>query len=353
MFTNIAKKFALTAIALASLFFAACSSITNITPDTVPENPSRTYTLSMSAYINDGSIIQKSIDPIVVIDGTPRKMKAVSELEGKRFYEYEYTMPTDRQEAKYYFTLKYKSDMGSNGIVEKQIFSRDVYKLQPATRYVMSLQYDRGPVGAVIPVLGRGFDKLDKVYIGGVLADTKCISRTTLNFTVPSLQAGQSYDVEVRNNVTSIWVGQFRIDSGNLLVSPAQINIESGESLNMVFDLGFKAPEGGFEIDVKTNIPSSIVMPEVVVPTGKSSVVVPVKFTVPAKGALYINAKGFNEKIVPISVNESGLSEISIEVKKDAKEALETSVNAKPENASQQKSQTKAASPEVMTAPEK
>lgn len=320
MSTNIVKKIILALSALSTLIFAGCSGLTNLTPNTVPENPSRTYTLSMSAYINDGSIIQRTIEPFVVIDGQPQPMKAVSELEDERFYEFDYILPRGRKDAKYYFLLKYKADMGQSGIVDKKMVSDEVYLLEPVSRYVMSLQYDRGPVGVEVPVLGRGFDQLDKIAIGGKVADTQYLARTTLNFTVPSLEAGKTYDVELKNSQgKSIWIGQFHVDAGKLMVSPTQIEKESGETVNMIFDLGFTAPKGGYAIDVKTNIPSSVIMPEVIVPEGSSSVTVPVKFTAVGKGALYINAVGFKESIIPVSVKVASPSEIVVEVKKEAK----------------------------------
>jgi len=314
MFKLIAKKLSSLFLIAAVALMTACSGLTNLTPDSVPDNPSRKYTLTMSAYINDGSIIQRSIEPYVVIDEVYQKMRVVSELEHERIYEYDYYLPKGRKEAKYYFVLKYKSDMGASGIVDRTMTTKEIYKISPATRYVTSMQYERGPVGAEIPVLGRGFDKLDKIIIGGIPADTTYLSRTTLNFIVPPLAADKNYSVELQNaDGSTSWIGMFRVDAGQMLISPQVINAESGDTLNMIFDISFKAPEKGYYIDVKTNIPSTIVLPEIYVKEGQSSVSVPVKLAAPGKGALYVNAVGFNETVIPVNVSESAVTEITTE----------------------------------------
>jgi len=318
MFKLIAKKLSSLFIIAIGFLLTACSGLTNLTPDAVPENPSRKYTLTMSAYINDGSIIQRSIEPYVVIDEEYQKMKIVSHLDHERIYEYDYYLPKGRQEAKYYFVLKYQSDMGASGIVDRTMTSRDVYKISPSTRYVTSMHYERGPVGAEIPVIGRGFDKLDKILIAEIPADTTYLSRTTLSFIVPPLEADKNYAVEIQNaDGSTTWIGLFHVDAGQLLVSPQVINAESGDTLNMIFDISFKAPEKGFYIDVKTNIPSSIVLPEIIVKEGQTSVSVPVKLAASGKGALYVNAIGFNETIIPVSVGEAALTEITTESEKE------------------------------------
>lgn len=269
----------------------------------IARRASRIYTLSMSAYINDGSLVKDSIEPFIVIDEQVIPMKEVKDMKYDRIYEYDYVMPKGRKDAKYYFMLKYKVDNTVKGVSEERVIkSRTVYELKPVSRYVVNIQNERGPVGSEVPVLGRGFDKLDKITIGGVDADTEYLSRSTLNFTVPPLEAGKNYDVNLVGTKGDLWIGQFRVDPAEMQVSPASITMKSSDVTNLIFNIGFAAPKGGYPIDVKTNIPSSIIMDEVVVPEGQTSTSVSLKAAAAGKGALYINGVGFNEKVVPVEV---------------------------------------------------
>ena len=300
---NKAKKISALFLALAAAVLGGCSSLTNLSPESVPENASRIYTLSMSAYINDGSLVKDSIEPFIVIDEQVIPMKEVKDMKYDRIYEYDYVMPKGRKDAKYYFMLKYKVDNTVKGVSEERVIkSRTVYELKPVSRYVVNIQNERGPVGSEVPVLGRGFDKLDKITIGGVEADTEYLSRSTINFTVPPLEAGKNYDVNLVGSKGDLWIGQFRVDPADMQVSPSSISMKSSDVTNLIFNIGFAAPKGGYPIDVKTNIPSSIVMDEVVVPEGQTSTSVSLKAAAPGKGALYINGVGFNEKVVPVEV---------------------------------------------------
>jgi len=300
---NKAKKFVFALAPLAALAFSGCSSLTNLTPDRVPENSSRVYTLTMSAYINDGSIVKESIEPFVVIDEQTIPMREVKDAQRDRLYEYDYTLPKGRKNAKYYFLLKYKVDNNINGTSkDREIKSPTVYTLEPVSRYIVNMQNERGPVGSQVTVLGRGFDKQDKIRVGGVVADTEYLSRSTLNFAVPPLEAGKTYDVELVGEKGEIWIGAFRVDTAQMGVSPAEIKIAGGELVAMIFNIGFTAPKGGYPIDVKTNIPSSVIMEEVVVPEGQSSVSVMLKAAAEGKGSLFVNAPGFSEKVIPVEV---------------------------------------------------
>lgn len=303
---NKAKKFISSISALAVLVFTGCSSLTNLTPDRVPENSSGVYTLTMSAYINDGSVVKDTIEPFIVIDGETIPMTAVKDMNKDRIYEYDYTLPKGRKSAKYYFLLKYKvennvSDTNKN----REIKSPTVYKLEPVSRYIVNMQNERGPVGTSVTILGRGFDKEDKIRIGGVIADTEYLSRSTINFIVPPLEAGKSYDVELVGEGGEVWIGAFRVDTAKMAISPESIKIGSDDIVTMIFNIGFTAPKGGYPIDVKTNIPSSIIMEEVVVPEGQNSVSVMVKGAAAGKGSLYVNGLGFEEKVIPVEVVKS------------------------------------------------
>ncbi len=308
---NIVKNFrtALGVLATAALF--GCSGLTNLSPQKVPQNPSNIYTLSVRAEIAD-AVVKGSVKPFVIIDEKKCLMTEVSNRSGDRVFEYEYHMPRGRTEAKYYYQVEYKCDTGAGGIVDRKLVSPTVYKIESTARYASSLAFDRGPVGAVVPVTGRGFNSQDRIRFGGVMADVDSVSRNTLNFIVPPLQAGRIYDVELVGENGSTWIGSFKVDPSRISVSPSSIEISSGDVVNVVFNIGFRAPEGGYPIDVTTNIPSSVVMPEVEVKPGEDRAVVQLKGVGEGSGNLYINALGFRETVVPVTVKLSDPSSSGI-----------------------------------------
>ena len=246
-----------------------------------------------------------------------------------RLYEYDYTLPKGRKSAKYYFLLKYQVSNNIDGVNKnREMKSPTVYTLEPASRYIVNMQNERGPVGSSIAVLGRGFDKQDIIRVGGVDADTEYLSRSTLSFVVPPLKSGKTYDVELVGEKGEMWIGAFRVDTAKMGVSPSEINMNGGDLTTMIFNIGFSAPKGGYPIDVKTNIPSSVIMDEVVVPEGQSSVSVTLKAAAAGRGALYINGLGFEEKVVPVSI---GQSETVEPVSKDTAKAISQVEGAAPE----------------------
>lgn len=300
---NIVKIFKFLGGAFAGLIVAGCSSITNLSPEKFPQNPSGIYTLSMRAHINDGGVVKGSVKPFVVIDEQTLPMREISSRPGDRMYEFDYNMPKGRKEAKYYYILEYKSDTGAGGIVTRSFQSDNVYTLKVADRYIMNMQFDRGHIGAVVPVVGRGFNSQDKIKFGPVFATVESVTRDTISFVVPPLESDKTYDVELVSASGKSWIGAFRIDRSELEVSPVQIDINTGDIVNVIFNIGFKAGEKGYYIDVKTNIPSAVMMGEVFVKPGHDSVVVPLKGVADAKGKLFIRARGFAEKVVPVSIS--------------------------------------------------
>ncbi len=302
-------KIALSLITLAVL--SACSGITNLSPERVTQNPSNVYTLSMSVFINDSGIVKNSVKGFLVIDQQYMPMTEIGSHNGDRTFEVEYAMPKHRIDAKYYYVVKYKVHTGAGGIVDKEITSPMAYTLKPETSYIMSMQFDRGPIGAVVPVMGRGFHSQDKIKFGNVYADIESVNRSSLNFIVPPLTAGRHYDVEIESGGKTSFIGRFKIDSSEITCSYDKIEIMSGDTLQLIFDIGFVAPEGGYAIEVQTNIPSSVIMHEVVVAPGKTSVVVPFKAGAAGNGKLFVSAVGFREKVIPVTVLPAEIKERS------------------------------------------
>ncbi|MFI3291559.1 MAG: hypothetical protein R3Y46_06720 [Opitutales bacterium] len=304
MFRKIGNKIVILAAAINLIILSACSSVSNLTPQKVAQSESGSYTLTMSASVKDSTLVRGSEKAYVVIDGERHLMKPVLNLKNEIMYQYDYTLPRGKTFAEYYYVLDYKACSSNNRVISyRSIKGDEVFALRPLTRVINALATDIAPIGATVAVKGQGFNAADVIIFDGKALETNCASRSSLEFTVPIVDASKRYDVEIKHADGSMsWAGGFVVKPSNLTVSPSSISKESGQVVNIIFDLGVKAPKGGYYIDVQTNIPSSVIMPEIIVAEGESSVAVPVKFAAAGKGALYINAVGFKEKIIPVNV---------------------------------------------------
>ena len=97
-------------------------------------------------------------------------------------------------------------------------------------------------------------------------------------------------------------VSNFHIDASQFNVQPSPIQIKSGGSQIVVIGTTYPAPEGGLAIDIKTDIPSSVIMDEVILQAEENSVSIRIEGGQAGSGRLFISAPGFNEKTVPIQV---------------------------------------------------
>ena len=92
------------------------------------------------------------------------------------------------------------------------------------------------------------------------------------------------------------------IDVSAFEVSPNNLKIESGTTATLLiksyFEVGHDWP-----IDVKTNIPGSLIMPEAFIPSGKRTVNIPIEGGTPDKGMLFITPLGEPSSIkIPVHV---------------------------------------------------
>lgn len=110
--------------------------------------------------------------------------------------------------------------------------------------------------------------------------------------------------MQLRSGQDTVVVGSFRIDQSALRVAPGSLALVPGESAVLVFSVPFAAPEGGLPIPVSTDIPESIIMPEVVIPAGSRSVSVPVEGGQPGEGGLFTEAAGMTPVTIPVTVGE-------------------------------------------------
>lgn len=285
-----------------SLFLSGCDvgdiKITNLTPATLAENHSNVYTLSASIKPRTAHVVPGSIEANIVIDGEtfPMQMSPIS----PDLYEFEYHLPAGRQDASYYYTVDY--EVLINEFTKKREAFSSVHSFKLANRYAYSLDVTRAPVGARVGVVGRGFKRSDVISIGGVDAPTSYSSPNSIHFNVPSLEAGQSYMVQLSDGESTLDVGTLRVDLGKINVSPSSLTLDEGQRAMLVFSINAAAPEGGFYIDVSTDAPNSIIMPEVVIPEGARSVNVPVEGGTSGSGKLFVEMSGYRSLTIPVTV---------------------------------------------------
>lgn len=297
-----ARKFLLSlGAALSLLWLAGCQGIvlTNLTPASLPENPSQIYTITLRVTPKAHTIVKDSIAPRIVIDGQNFPMTKSSLAEN--LFEFDYQVPGGREEIAYYFLVRYMVE-SSNSREAAETYT-EVTRARIVRRYVLSLEVNRGPVGARISVLGRGFTPQDVLYFDNTPARTVFESPNALSFFVPALPGGQNYKVMLGSSAGNSPVGTFRIDSSALSVTPGALTLRTGERQAITFTLPNPAPAGGLLLDLTTDVPESVIMPEVIVPQGQSSVTVTVEGGKAGNGNLFLKGYGSGEVTVPVTVS--------------------------------------------------
>ena len=291
-------KFGLTAL-FASLLLVGCDlRITNLTPETVPENPSGYYDIQVLIEPTGSKVLADTIEPFIVIDGQTFPMRPSAA--GPNIFEYEYRLPPNRREARYYFQVDYQ--MEKNQVATKHQEITDVQEFRLTDRYALSLDVDRAPAGSRVGVVGRGFSRDDRIIVGEEEAETVFHSSNSLEFFVPALPHSRDYRVQLVDAEGSMNVGTLRIDPGTIRVSPERVSFTTGDRTTLVFTIPTEAPPGGLYIEVLTDIPESIVMPEVVIPGGSRSVNVSIEAARPGSGSLFVQKAGYDEVRIPVTV---------------------------------------------------
>jgi len=275
------------AAALLLLVLTGCNlTITNLTPDKVPQNPSQIYTITASFRPSSTQIITASIEPRIVIDGQNYKMTK-SAVNGD-VWEFDYQLLAGRTGASYYFICDYKLE-GQTSDQPQEVYS-DLQTMTIAGRYVIRSEATRAPVGSRVSVLGAGFTPQDVVYFDQTPTRTVFESPSSLSFFVPVITPGRNYRISVVGSGANLDVGTFRVDAISFQVTPAALTLRSGEQQALTFTIPTPAPAGGMLIDVTTDVPASVVMPEVMVSAGQSSVTVPVQGGKPGSGSLFFKS---------------------------------------------------------------
>ncbi len=295
---SIKKYFLLLFTAISFLLGGCATTLTNLTPLNIPENPSSIYTFSVAAKIWQSNIDKDSIKTTIIINGQEQEMK-LSDI-SNTIYDFDFKMPRDMNEVGYYYLLEYDYFDDRRRLHFKKF--TDVFKAHLVNRYIIQMESDRAPVGSNIAVVGRGFSAYDVILFGEEEVAIEYASSNALSFIVPSMPAGQDYRVSLRTGQGDIPIGLFRIDSASINVYLEDSEITSGERTMMLFTIGFTAPPGGLYINLTTDIPESVIMPEIVIPEGARSVNIPIEGGEPGRGTLYVEAPGFETVEVPITV---------------------------------------------------
>lgn len=319
--------FGLSAALVLGLAGCQSPSITNLTPDALAENPSQIYNISARIAPKAAGYVKDSARPTIVIDGQNFPMTKSSL--GENIYEFEYQVPAGRTEIAYYFLTTYQVE--NNGMLSSEEDFSPLHRAKIAGRYVLSLEVNRGPIGAKISILGRGFTSNDTVYFESTPVRTAFESANAVSFFVPAVEPNRNYKVSLGNEMAQTPVGTFRVDAvggvaetgtptnvytapsapsvggaatlgGALTVSPSSLNLRTGEKAQLVFTTPVTATAGGLLIDVTTDVPESVIMPEVMVAPGSNTATVTVEGGKPGSGHLFAKGAGARELTIPISV---------------------------------------------------
>jgi hypothetical protein len=289
--------------ALAALVLGGCASVglTNLTPSSLPGNPSGIYTFTLRVTPKTSTVLADTITPHVVVAAEVHDMRESATIPG--IYEFDYHLPPGQTSLTYYYLVDFKSS--GNGNINDNQANSGYEHVDIVSHYVVSLEVNRGPVGARIGVLGRGFTPKDLIGFDGTPVRTVFESSTSLGFYVPALATGRTFHVTLSSASGNSDVGSFRIDPSDVTADPASLNLTPGQKQTLTFTVGQPAPAGGLLLDVTTDVPESVIMPEVVVPEGQTTVSVTVEGGKPGNGSLFLKGYGGGEVTVPVAVAQS------------------------------------------------
>ena len=282
------------------LGLAGCAqTLTNITPEVAQRNPSNLYRFTTQCNVLETKVVPGSFDLNLVIDGEKHALK--SEALTPAFFYYDHILDAERTEAKYYFELKYQ--LNNRGKVRNYSAKTALATFKIEERCCFCLDNERAPVGSSIKILGRGFTAGDRVIVGEYNAVTSFESENVLKFIIPPVIAGKAYPVYAICNDQKTFVSNLLIDNSRFFIEPDSVELEKGEKVS--FTVETNAPVAtDLYVNVTTDIPNSVIMPEVVIKAGEMSATVEIEGGDAGKGSLFVSAQGFDEVKIPIEVEE-------------------------------------------------
>ena len=287
-----------------TMFLTGCgSTFTNLTSTRVEQNDSNIYTFRYEANLTQPGVVQESVQGFIAINGEEYPM--IRDRHGRNRFSFDYRLPPGQSEVKYYFRVTYET-IDNN--IRRQLTRYSIHGdeephvLRIVNRFPIQIVPGRGPVGANISIVGRGFSQFDRVVFNDEEATTVFEAPTSLRFTVPSVPADRSYEVYLRTGTGDLRAGLFRVDSAVFTLQPDRLDLSVGERSMVIVRIPFAAPDGGLPISVTTDLADQIIMPEVVVPAGARSVNVQIEADAPGQGTLYFEANGFTTSRLPVSI---------------------------------------------------
>ncbi len=286
-------------LSLCALVGCTSPVLTTLTPDALPENPSQLYTLSARFTPHAADVVPDSVHLQVVVDGRPHPM--VKSPAGENIFTYDHQISAGQAELSYYLLANYSTRDGRGAVTSHSEYT-PVQHAKISGRYIVALETNRGPVGARIGIFGRGFTPQDQVFLDGTPARTVPESPTAVSFYVPAVTGGRSYQVRITNAAGTTVAGTFGVDASTVTVTPAALNLRTGEMQVLTFSIPNAAPAAGTLLDVQTDVPDSVIMPEVIVPAGTTGVPVQVRGGKPGSGSLFLRGFGAGEVAVPVTV---------------------------------------------------
>jgi len=143
-------------------------------------------------------------------------------------------------------------------------------------------------VGARINVSGRGFTAQDVIYVDNTPTRTVFRVGELPEFFVPALDPNKNYQVVINGSAGNSPVGTFRIDASSVQVVPGSLTLRTGDRQTLTFTVPNAAPVGGLLLDITTDVPEGVIMPEVVIPAGQNSVSVTVEGGKAGNGNLFL-----------------------------------------------------------------
>lgn len=292
--------------ALATFLLAGCSTpaLTNLTPDTLPANPSQLYTLSTRFTPRHAKVVPGSVSVQVFIGREAHAMSLSPTAPG--LYTYDFPAPAGTGDISYYFLASYRAlDRNGTAIAHEEF--TPLLRGSILGRYVSELATNRGPVGARVAILGTGFTKNDLIYLDNTPAAAEFteLSSNALAFRVPPVEAGKNYTVRVANANGSVVAGTFHVDAlGAVTASPASLSLRVGQAQVLTLRLPVAAPNDGLLLDLETEPgkESLVKIPSALVQAGTVGINVPVTGGATGSGNLILRGYGSAPLVIPVTV---------------------------------------------------
>lgn len=275
----------------------------DFTPAQIPQNPSGIYTFSFAATLPESNRIPGTERAQIVINGETFDMERRDQ--GALVFTFDYKMPPGITEARYYYVITYEFNAVGGRRTAVRYSTQEtgqVFRAKLINLYPIQLVSERGPVGSQIAIVGSGFTSQDVVYVGGNEAATFVHSANSMEFTIPPMSPGGPFPVVVRTGTGDLSAGLLRVDPARILVEPSSIRVDSGQTTFFILEIAGPAPAGGLRVSAQTDIPDSIIMPEIIIPAGAQTVNVNITGGTPDSGILRITVPGSGPVEVPVTV---------------------------------------------------